>query len=87
VAGDGLAPGELDRVRTRLVASLLRGLDATMDRAASLAKFELVHGRAELVAEVPALLAAVTDADVVDAAAGLAEQHRAVLDLVPGGDE
>jgi zinc protease len=87
VATDGLGVGELDRVRTRLVASLLRGLDATMNRAASLAKFELVHGRAELVAEVPALLSAVTAADVVTAAAALADQHRAVLDLVPGGDE
>ena len=85
LAEDGPAPGELDRVRTKLVASIVRGLGAAADRAANLAKFELVHGRAELLAELPGRFAAITDADMQAAAAALVAQHHAVLDLVPAG--
>ena len=71
IADDGLEPGELDRVRTRLVSVMLRDLDAVISRTLELAKFELIHGRAELIAELPARLAAVTDDDVRAAAAAL----------------
>ena len=64
---------------------ILRDLDAVISRALELAKFELVHGRAELIAELPARLAAVTEADVRAAAAELTPQRRAVLELVAGG--
>ena len=85
VADDGLDPGELDRVRTRLVSTLLRDLDAVLSRALEFAKFELLHGRAELIAELPARLAAITEADVRKAAGELRPDRRAVLELIAGG--
>jgi predicted Zn-dependent peptidase len=85
VSDDGLERGELDRVRTRLVSVQLRQLDAVMPRTLELAKFELLHGRAELVNELPERMAAVTDDDVRAAAARLQPDARAVLELVAGG--
>lgn len=85
IAEDGLDPGELDRVRTRLVSVLFRELDAVMSRTLDLAKFELIYGRAELIAELPARFAAVTDADVRTAAAELLPDRRAVVELIAGG--
>ncbi|SHF81728.1 Predicted Zn-dependent peptidase [Jatrophihabitans endophyticus] len=85
IADDGLEPGELDRVRTRLVSVLLRDMDAVISRTLEFAKFELVHGRAELIAELPGRLGAVTVDDVRAAARELTPQRRAVLELVAGG--
>jgi len=85
VAEGGLERGELDRVRTRLVGVWLRELDAVLSRTLEFAKFELVHGRAELLAELPERLAAVTAEDVQRAAATLRPDNRAVLELVAGG--
>jgi predicted Zn-dependent peptidase len=85
VAQDGPEPGELDRVRTRLVSVLLREVDSVLNRTLELAKFELVFGRAELLAELPARLAAISDDDVRRAAARLRPDRRAVLELVAGG--
>jgi predicted Zn-dependent peptidase len=87
VADDGLAKGELERVRTRMVSVLARGLDAVLNRTLEFAKFELVHGRAELIAELPERLTAVTGADIQRAAAALRPDNRAVLELVAGGAE
>jgi zinc protease len=87
VADDGLEKGELDRVRTRTVSVLARGLDAVLNRTLEFAKFELVHGRAELIAELPERLAAVAGADIQRAAAALRPDNRAVLELVAGGAE
>jgi hypothetical protein len=50
-----------------------------------MAVLEQQRGRAELVNELPALLAAVTPEQVVAAAAALRPQRRAVLEVVPGG--
>ncbi|WP_375481753.1 M16 family metallopeptidase [uncultured Jatrophihabitans sp.] len=86
IADDGLEPGELDRVRTRLVSSILRDMDAVISRALEFAKFELVHGRAELVAELPGRLAAITVDDVRKAASTLTPDRRAVLELIAGGN-
>jgi predicted Zn-dependent peptidase len=85
IAEDGLERGELDRVRTRLVSVSLRELDAVMSRTLELAKFELLHGRAELINELPARLAAVTEDAVRAAAAARQPDQRAVLELVAGG--
>ena len=85
IADDGLEPGELDRVRTRLISVLFRELDAVMSRTLDLAKFELIYGRAELIGELPARLAAVTEADVRAAAAELRPERRAVVELIAGG--
>jgi zinc protease len=85
IADNGLERGELDRVRTRLVSVLLRDLDAVISRTLEFAKFELLHGRAELIAELPARLAAVTEADVRAAASTVRPDRRAVLELLAGG--
>jgi len=85
VADGGLDAGELDRVRTRLVSTVLRDVDAVMNRTLELAKFELVHGRAELLTELPERLAEVTVDDVAAAAADLTPDRRAVLEVVAGG--
>ncbi len=85
VAEEGLEGGELERVRTRLVGVLLRDVDAVATRTLELAKFELIHGRAELLAELPGRLGAVTEDDVRSAAATLRPDRRAVLELVAGG--
>ena len=85
VATDGLDKGELDRVRTRVVSVSLRELDAVMNRTLELAKFELLHGRAELLEELPGRLAEVGDDAVRAAAAALQPDRRAVLELIAGG--
>jgi zinc protease len=85
ISDDGLAPGELDRVRTRLVSMVLREMDAVLSRTLNFAKFELIYGRAELIAELPGRLAAVGEQAVRDAAAKLRPDRRAVLELVAGG--
>jgi zinc protease len=85
IAADGLGPGELDRVRTRLVSQLLRELDAVLSRTLNLAKFELIYGRAGMIAELPGRLAAVTEQAVGAAAAKLLPERRAVLELIAGG--
>jgi predicted Zn-dependent peptidase len=85
VATDGLEPGELDRVRTRLISVLFREMDAVLSRTLEFAKFELIFGRAELIAELPARLAAITEADVQAAAAALRPDGRAVVELIAGG--
>jgi predicted Zn-dependent peptidase len=85
IVDDGLEPGELDRVRTRLVSVLMRELDAVISRTLAFAKFELLYGRAELIAELPARLAAVSVDAVRDAAAALRPDRRAVVELVAGG--
>jgi predicted Zn-dependent peptidase len=84
VADEGLAAGELDRVRTRLVSVLLRELDAVLSRTLNLAKFELIYGRAELIAELPGRLAAVDEAAVRRAASAIRPDRRAVVELVAG---
>jgi predicted Zn-dependent peptidase len=85
VADDGLDRGELDRVRTRLVSVLVRDLDAVISRTLEFAKFELLHGRAELIAELPERLSAITEDDVRAAARTLRPDRRAVLELIAGG--
>jgi predicted Zn-dependent peptidase len=83
IASDGLERGELDRVRTRLASSIVRDLDAVISRALEFAKFELIHGRAELISELPPRLAEVDDEAIRAAAASLRPERRAVLELVP----
>jgi len=54
-------------------------------RTLAFAKFELIFGRAELVAELPGRLAAVTQDEVRAAAATLRPDRRAVIELIAGG--
>jgi len=84
LADGGLEPGELRRVTARLAAHALHDVDSILGRSLAMAVFEQQRGRAELVAEMPGLLAAVDEADLVAAAATLAPERRAVLELVSG---
>jgi predicted Zn-dependent peptidase len=85
LATDGLEPGELARVQARLSAGILREVDSVLERGLALAALEQQRGRAELVNELPGLLASVTEEQVRDAAGRLAPNSRAVLELRPGG--
>ncbi|MEO8889884.1 MAG: pitrilysin family protein [Jatrophihabitantaceae bacterium] len=85
IAVDGLEPGELDRVRTRLVSVLMREVDSVINRTLEFAKFELIYGRAELMSELPGRLAAIGVDAVRAAAEALRPDRRAVLELVAGG--
>jgi predicted Zn-dependent peptidase len=80
----GLLPGELDRVRARLVAQVFRDVDPVLGRTLSLAAFEQQHGRAELLMELSGMLSAVTEDQVREAAGRLRPDRRAVLELLPG---
>jgi zinc protease len=84
LATDGLEPGELDRVRARLAATLFREVDDVLGRTLALSVFELLHGDAGLVNELPARLEAVTDDQVAAAARTLLEQGRAILRISAG---
>ncbi|MDA8295552.1 MAG: pitrilysin family protein [Actinomycetota bacterium] len=85
VADKGPDASELERVRSSAVAEHWRSLDSILDRGHTLASLETVHGRAELIEEYPTLLSAVPADAVRAAAADLLAQHRAVLELMPGG--
>lgn len=84
VASDGLDAEELRRVHARLQAQLLRQTDQVLGRTLHLAMFEQQRDRAELVWELPALLAAVDGEAVRDAAARLSARARSVLVLAAG---
>jgi predicted Zn-dependent peptidase len=64
---------------------MFRELDSVLNRTLEFAKFELLFGRAELIADLPGRFAAVTEQDVQAAAARLRPDSRAVVELVAGG--
>ena len=84
LARDGLEPGELDRVRARLAATLFREVDDILGRTLALSVFELLHGDAGLINELPARLEAVTDEQVAAAAQTLLGQQKAILVIEAG---
>jgi zinc protease len=83
LASDGPTQEELARVVANSSAEVWRSLDSILSRAHIVASIETVHGSAELIDDLAARLGAVTAADVASAAADLAGQHRAVLELQP----
>jgi zinc protease len=83
LASDGPTKEELARVVANSSAEVWRSLDSILSRAHIVGSIETVHGSAELIDDLADRLAAVTAADVASAAADLAGQHRAVLELQP----
>jgi zinc protease len=78
---------EVDRVVTTMTAQTIRRLDDIMNRALAAAALEQQRSRAELLGELPAVLAAVTPDDVTRVAGQwLQSTSRAVLEVVPGGE-
>jgi zinc protease len=84
VARDGVPEAELARVQARLRAQLLRQVDQPLARTLQLAMFEQQRDRAELVWELPALLAQVGVEDVRAAAARLTAASSSILILKAG---
>jgi predicted Zn-dependent peptidase len=87
LAGDGCDAAEVARTVARMTARYLRDVDPVLGRATHAAVFEQQRGRAELLNDLPALLAEVTAEQVVAAATTLRQDNRAVLELRPGGAE
>ena len=88
VVAGGATEEEVGRVVTTMTAQTIRRLDDIMDRALAAAVLEQQRGRAELLSELPGLLAAVTPADVARVAGRwLTPSSRAVLEVVPGGEQ
>jgi predicted Zn-dependent peptidase len=85
LAADGPSEDELARASASAASSYWRALDQVLNRATALADAEVVHGRAELVSEIPGLVASVGRQAVAAAAADLVHQYRAVVELQPGG--
>jgi predicted Zn-dependent peptidase len=86
---DGAATEEeVDRVVTTMTAQTIRRLDDSMNRALGAAALEQQRSRAELLSELPGVLAAVTPDDITRVAGQwLQPNRRAVLEVVPGGEE
>jgi len=87
VGAGGATEEEVDRVVTTMTAQTIRRLDDIMNRALAAAALEQQRGRAELLSELPAVLAAVTPDDITRVAGEwLQPDRRAVLEVVPGGE-
>jgi predicted Zn-dependent peptidase len=88
VVAGGATEEEVDRVVTTMTAQTIRRLDDSMNRALGAAALEQQRSRAELLSELPAVLAAVTPDDITRVAGQwLQPNRRAVLEVVPGGEE
>jgi zinc protease len=84
LAHDGLAAGELDRVKARIATHLLRDTDPVLGRALRMAVLEQQRGDAGLLNELPHLIASVTSEQIVAAAAALRPHRRASIEVEPG---
>lgn len=87
LAVEGPDPDELARIIARWAATLFRDHDRLVSRTLAIGAFELLHGRAELVAELPAAVAVVDPEQVASAAATLRPDSRAVLVLEPANGQ
>ena len=80
----GLDQPEVDRTVARMTARYLRDVDPVLGRATHAAVYEQQRDHAELLNELPDLLASVTAPEVKQAAGSLRADNRAVLELRPG---
>ncbi|WP_134322616.1 M16 family metallopeptidase [Cumulibacter soli] len=87
LAEHGPSEDELHRVTTRMIAQLLREYDSTIERALRMGTLELLYGKAELLNELPEMIAAVSAADVARAARRLTPESRAIVSLNPARDK
>jgi predicted Zn-dependent peptidase len=77
---------ELARVTARWAAGVHRDNDRVISRTLGYGVLELLHGKPELAAELPARVARVTSEDVSAAAKSLRPDSRAVLLLKPANE-
>ncbi|HEY3692144.1 MAG TPA: pitrilysin family protein [Pseudonocardiaceae bacterium] len=83
LAADGPHSDELARITARWAATLFREHDRLVSRTMAIGAFELLHGRAELVTELPVMVAAMGAEQIANAAAALRPDSRAVLIVQP----
>jgi zinc protease len=83
LAVGGPSDEELERVRAEYASAHWRTVDSVMQRALLLGYFEAIHGRAELLVELPGRLAAVRAESVAEAASNLLEQHVSIVEIEP----
>jgi predicted Zn-dependent peptidase len=86
LATDGPGELELQRAIARFTSALYRDNDGVSSRTRSLGSLELLHGRAELLSELPDLLTAVSAEHIAGAARSLDPGRCAVLRVVPAGE-
>ncbi|MTD13188.1 insulinase family protein [Nakamurella sp. YIM 132087] len=86
VAQDGPTEEEMTSAVARFSAGHFRESDSISARTRSLGSFELLHGRAELLNEIPAMIAALPPEAIRDAAAHLDPGRCAILEVIPGAD-
>ncbi|ADD41472.1 M16 family metallopeptidase [Stackebrandtia nassauensis] len=85
LASDGLAEGELERVKARIATHVLREDDSVMNRVLRLGTAAALHGDADVARQLPRLLGEVTAAEITQAASLLTPQRRAVVEVIAGG--
>ncbi len=83
---DGCRVDELERVTAAFAGGFWQGVDSVNERAIMLASLETIHGDAGLLDELPGLLGAITPAAVAAAAADLASQPVARVEIHPAPD-
>jgi predicted Zn-dependent peptidase len=84
VAQAGPDAATLQRVKTRMLADWVNGLEGVAERADTLAQLQTLWGDATVARRIPQWIAAVSAADVQRVAARyLAPQRRAVIDRQP----
>lgn len=86
IADHGPDAAELHRAVVRFCSGLFRENDAIGSRTRSIGSLELLHGRAELIHQLPDLFSALTVDDIAAAAGSLDPQHCAILEVVPDPD-
>jgi predicted Zn-dependent peptidase len=79
LAEDGLSETEVQRTVARMSSRYLREVDQVLNRALHASVFEQQRGRAELLNQLPGLLAEVTADQITSAAGTLGRDNRAVL--------
>ncbi|MDQ2737896.1 MAG: insulinase family protein [Actinomycetota bacterium] len=84
LAADGPTEPERLRALARFTAGLYRENDSISARTRSIGSLELLHGRAELLGEIPRLLSQVSAIEIAAAATSLDPARRAILTIVPG---
>ena len=87
VAANGPTPEEVRRAVARFTASLYRESDSVIARTRTLGSLELLHGRAELLGELPGLAAGLEVGDIAYAASSLDPNRSAVLRVLPEGGQ
>jgi predicted Zn-dependent peptidase len=83
LAEDGPAEREIRGVSARITTEILRETDPMLGRVQALAALELRHGRAELLSELPGLLAEVDERQIRATAATITLDHCGVVELRP----